>query len=201
MKTKVFYLTTKIIVAVILVAALVYKVSAAGVPEVKMVPYGNEKAIVTLSNNEKIVSVLTVENSSGDEVFYRKGLFDEKAYSKIFDFKYLEDGNYKIIVKNQFGESSVPFSVIDNVLVVTQSEEDVTPYMNIEDDILKISYLNENLSDVILSVYEGNDKIFNKTLGNNFSINSALSLARLERGEYSIALSNGKKTYYLDFSK
>lgn len=200
MKTKVFYLATKITVAVILVVVLVSRVSATDAPKLKFVPYSNDRAVVSLNNESEVVTKLTIENAAGDVVYYNDGSINEKVYSKVFDFKNLSDGEYKITVSNKYGKNSMFFTV-ENSAIVENATETVSPFVEVKDNVLKISYLNHKLSDVEVSLRNEDGEVFNKSLGKDFSINAGFNLARLESGDYAINITDGVKTYSYNFNK
>ena len=200
MKTKVFYLSTKITVAVILVAVLVSRVMAADAPKLKFVPYSNDRAVVSLNNEASVTTKLTIENVSGDVVFYNDGSISEKVYSKVFDFKNLNDGEYKITASNKYGKNTMFFKVENNA-IVENGTEPVSPFVEVKNDVLKISLLNHNLNNVEVSVYNQDGEVFSKSLGKDFSINAGFNLARLESGDYAINITDGEKLYSYNFNK
>ena len=200
MKTKVFYLSTKIAVAVILVVVLVSRVMAADAPKLKFVPYSNDRAVVSLNNEASVTTKLTIENVSGDVVFYNDGSISEKVYSKVFDFKNLNDGEYKITASNKYGKNTMFFKVENNA-IVENGTEPVSPFVEVKDDVLKISLLNHNLNNVEVSVYNQDGEVFSKSLGKDFSINAGFNLARLESGDYAINITDGEKLYSYNFNK
>ena len=200
MKTKVFYLSTKIAVAVILVVVLVSRVMAADAPKLKFVPYSNDRAVVSLNNEASVTTKLTIENVSGDVVFYNDGSISEKVYSKVFDFKNLNDGEYKITASNKYGKNTMFFKVENNA-IVENGIEPVSPFVEVKNDVLKISLLNHDLNNVEVSVYNQDGEVFSKSLGKDFSINAGFNLARLESGDYAINITDGEKLYSYNFNK
>jgi hypothetical protein len=201
MKTKVFYLATKITVAVILVAILVIEANASGTPNLKMIPYAPERALIALTDNTNLVSELTIENVSGDVVYYKEGRISDELYSKKFNFANLGDGDYKVTVNNKNGENELLFNVRDKKITVKSDKTLKEPFVEIKDDILKLSFLNNSLNEVNLTVSNEDGVVYTKSLGNDFSINAGFNLASLERGEYAINITDGVKTYSYNFNK
>ena len=201
MKTKVFYLTTRITTAVILLVILAVKAFAGDAPKVKMVPYATDKAIIAIDNSVNAVSELTIEDAAGYVLYYKEGRIDDKIYSKIFDFKNLSDGNYTIKLKNSFGEQKVNFKVTANTIEIEKDKVSFAPFLEVENDILKLSLLNHSLNNVEITLLDGNRNIFMKNLGNEFSINAGFSLARLEKGAYEVYVTNGTETFSYNFEK
>jgi hypothetical protein len=201
MKTKVFYLATKVTVAVILVAILVLEAKASGTTNLKVVPYASERALIELSNNSNLNTELTIENVAGDIVYYSESKITDDLYSKKFDFSKLSDGVYKVTVNNTNGKNEVFFTVNDNKISVNSEKNLNKPYVEIKDDVLKLSVLNSALTNVNLIVSNEDGIVYKKSLGNDFSINAGFNLANLERGDYDINITDGVNTYSYNYNK
>lgn len=202
MKTKAFYLATKITVAVILVALLVVKVSASETSNLKVTPYAPERALIELNNSGNLMSELTIENAAGDVVYYKEGKINSDFYSKKFDFTNLSNGDYKVTVDNKNGKNEVYLTVKDNKIMVKSDAGLNKPYVEIKDDVLKLSLLNNTLNDINLLVSnEEGEVLYKKSLGNNFSICAGFNLASLENGYYDIDITDGVNTYTYNYKK
>jgi hypothetical protein len=201
MKTKLFYLVTKATVAVVLLAILAIEALASGTPKVKMVPYGTERALISLMNESNSAYELTIENALGDVVYYKEAKISDEVYSKKFDFRNLREGDYKVTARNNFGTSSTYFSVKGNKLVVSDAVGMNEPFVEIKENVLKLSLLNNSLKDVKLTVSDSYNEVYKKSLGNDFSISAGFNLAGLETGEYAINITDGVKTYSYTFKK
>ncbi|MBN2263576.1 MAG: hypothetical protein JW735_11720 [Prolixibacteraceae bacterium] len=201
MKTKVTYLATKITVAVVLLALIVVKATAAEAPNLKMVPHTDERAIVLVENPGNSYAELTIEDSNGEILYYREGKINEKNYSKIFDFKNLANGDYRIIVENSAGKKELLFTVENNTVVVNEMLSSNTPYFNVENDILKISYLNHTMNNIALTLSNNEGEVFSKSLGNDFSITTGFNLSKLNKGDYAVSINDGRRSYTYTFEK
>lgn len=201
MKTKVTYLASKIMVAVILVAILVVKVSAADAPKLKMLPHTNDRAIIVFDNNVDQFAELTIENIEGDILYYKEGRIDEGVYSKIFDFKNLTDGSYKITVKNSAGTNALNFRVDNNNVIADNKPVAIAPSFIFENNVLKISYLNHTLNNVAFTLANENGELYKKSLGNNFSITTGFKFSNLEKGNYAVSINDGSNTFNYAFQK
>lgn len=201
MKTKVFYFTTKIMVAVVLLALIAVKAFASDAPKLKMVPYSDNRAIVAVDNLADVVSELTIEDANGYILYYKEGRISDKLYSKIFDFKNLADGLYTVSVKNKYGEQKADFRISNKKFELVEKTEAYTPYFEVNGDILKLSFLNRELNDVEFSLLGDNGCYFEKTLGKDFNITKGFDIASLYEGEYSVELKSGNDTYSYTFEK
>lgn len=200
MKVKLAYLATKVTVAVVLVALIAAKATAGESPNVKMLPHSTERAVVVI-NTDNINSEVSIEDLNGSVVYYEEGLISDKIYSKIFDFKNLEDGEYRLKVKNNFGENEVLFKVANNNIKIVKEAISTTPYFKVEDNMLKLSYLNHSLSNAYLTIYNEEGEIFKTELGKDFSINAGFDLKQLETGNYMASFGSNEKSYSYSFSK
>lgn len=200
MKTKVTYLATKLTVAVVLIAIIAAKAFAGGTPNVRLIPHSENKALIAVDFDAQI-SELSIEDKSGDLVYYKEGRIDNKSYSKIFDFKNLNYGEYKIIVKNNFGKNELIFEVKDNQIKVLNDKLSFEPFIEVKDNLLRLSFLNQNESDINFSIANEDGVFFNKPLGNDFNITTGFNLTKLTKGDYHVSLSDGINSYSYSFEK
>ncbi|MCF8361738.1 MAG: hypothetical protein K9G70_03855 [Prolixibacteraceae bacterium] len=201
MKTKVMYLATKITVAVVLVALLAVQAMAGERPEVKVIPHSSDRAVVFVNNADDAYTELSIEDLNGFVIYYKEGRISKKVYSQLFDFKNLNDGEYKVVAKNNFGKKEILFMVSDNKVNVVKEDSSLKPFVNVEGNVLKVSYLNESLSDTYLTLYGENGEVFKKKLGNDFSITAGFDIAKLANGNYSANINNGSRTFSYQFNK
>nr|MDA3928129.1 hypothetical protein [Prolixibacteraceae bacterium] len=147
------------------------------------------------------VSELTIEDVNGDVLYYKEGRIDEKIYSKIFDFKNLDNGAYKITVKNIYGTQTMDFKIDGNKFKLIDTDEAFAPYFEVMDNVLRLSFLNYSLDNVNLELSDENGYSFSKELGNDFSITDGFNLSQLFEGEYELVLNSGKKSYSFNFER
>ena len=202
MKTKVMYLATKVTVAVILVAIIAVKALAGEAPKLKLVPHSTDRAIVVIDNEEDSPSELVIEDLNGNILYYKEGRIDEKLYTKLFDFKNLDDGIYKITASNNYGKKELTFKVNGDVVEVEKEHYTAShPFIEVKDDVLKLSFLNHSLNEIYLTIANDSGEIYKKSLGNDFSITTGFNLAKLQYGDYAAIISDGNNTYSYNFEK
>lgn len=196
------YLVTKVTVAVILVAILAAKAIAGEAPKLKLVSHSSDRAVVVINNEDDSPSELSIEDLNGNILYYKEGTINDKIYTKLFNFKNLEDGGYKIIVSNNFGKKELTFTVSGNEIEVEKEMFTAYhPFIAVENNVLKLSFLNHSLNEIYLSIADNSGEIYKKSLGNNFSITTGFSLSNLEFGDYAAIISDGKNTYCYNFEK
>jgi len=201
MKTKVFYLTTRIMVAIVLLAILAFKALASEAPKLEVVPNSKTKAIIALDNSESKTFKLSIEDKNGDVLFFQESIIEGNHYSKIFDFKNLSKGIYTITAKNSYGEEKQDIRVNNGNFEVLGKKEVHAPYVELKGNTLKLSYLNHSLSNVEMQIVDQNGNLFSKILGKDFSIQAGFNLSNLTTGELAINIISGNKTYSYYFEK
>lgn len=202
MKTKVMYLATKVTVAVVLVALLAVEALAGEKPEVKVIPHSSDRAVVTFVNTtDDAYTELSIEDLDGSVIYFKEDRINEKVYSKLFNFENLEDGSYKVVAKSNFGEKEILFSVSNNTVNVVKEESSNKPFVKLDGNLLKVSYLNKSLSDTFLTLYGEDGEVFKKKLGKDFSITAGFDIAKLAKGTYSANINNGSNSYSYQFNK
>ncbi len=201
MKTKLYYLGTKLLVAIIFIVILVVKATASEAPKLKMISHSDERAIVIVDNSGNSFAEIVIENANGNIIYYREGRIDAKNYSKIFDFKNLQNGDYKIIVSNNFGEQEANFSVLNNKVIVN-NHESLKPFFSLNGNTLNLSTLNHASNNLYFSITNRiSGEVYTKALGNDFNITTGFNLEKLSTGAYTAKLSDGRNSYTYTFEK
>ncbi len=201
MKTKVFYLTTKLMVVVVLIAVLAVKAFAGTNPKISLVPYAPERAVISVENFSNTPYEMYIEDASGNVVYYKERAKTGDFYSRLFDFKNLRDGDYKVVVKNNLGEYNLPFHVENRKVVAAKTNNDLSPYFEVKNGVLKLSMLNHTNDNVELKFKNGNGVFYTKSLGNDFSITAGFNIDRLENGDYEVEVKSGKNVFSYNFEK
>lgn len=189
------FLTTMSAVAVVAIATAVEK------PKMNVVPLSADRAVVSITNENPGVFQVSIEDENGDLVYYRESNSPITDYQKIFDFKDLENGNYVLIVRVNDTELSKDFSKSNNQITVGESYLKIDPYFLYKDNVLKFSFLNSEQEHFSLNIYNDGNLIYQKKLGNEFSIQKGFDLTKLEKGEYKVILSSASDEYDFNIVK
>jgi len=201
MKTKVFYLASKVMVVVVLTIVLVVKALAGTSPKVSLVPFGTERALIAIENLSELPTELLIEDAEGNVVYYREGMASEDYYSKKFDFRNLDEGEYKVRAKNKNGENTLSFRVANNKIVVNKPNKGNNPYFEVKNGVLKLSMLNPSNEEVKLNLVNEDGILFSKELGSDFSITAGFNLNNLKGGEYAVEIVSETRNYNFNFTR
>ena len=174
---------------------------ATDLPKMNIVPMSGRKAMISATNANAAFFELTVKNHSGDILYYKRSEKPLTNYQKIFDFSNIENGSYVLKIRVNKTSLAQKFQLIGDEVVPDKSQLQFAPYFSFEDNLLKFSYLNFQKENVTMKIYSTNKMIYEKKLGNDFSISDGLDLSKLEKGEYKILLYSRNHEFPYDLKK
>ncbi|WP_423126385.1 hypothetical protein [Gaoshiqia sp. Z1-71] len=168
---------------------------ATGNLRVDILPLTADRAVVAISNNAESKFQISIENSSGEMIYYKETEGNAAEYRKIYDFSKLEKGDYRLTVSIDGAVSERAFSIESKNINVGKMKNVVEPFFSFKDDILRVAYLNYPGENMNLLIYEGSNLIYNKALENTFSVNEGLNLSKLKNGNYQVVLATGNDVF------
>ncbi|WP_340111575.1 hypothetical protein [Maribellus mangrovi] len=185
------------------VAALIFTSGLAmanGNLKVSIVQEEANEAIVKISNAVNSVYEIEVKNASGNILYYKQTQRPSKTYSSVYDLTGLYDGKYTFTVNVANETSTSMVNVTNGKVEVIDYNKELDPYFALNNNYLKISYLNFNKSDIVLYVYDDSSKrmLYEEDLGTEFAMNHAVNLSKLKSGSYSAMLVSNQGTHEYD---
>ncbi len=181
MKSKTWILT----IMAFLIAAIGY---ATEFPKLNVVSLEEDKALIAFSANTANILEISLTNSVGDLVFFKRTTRRQAEFKKVFDFSHMDDGKYCISVN--YGNRSVgrSLNVNSDKISVGPPLQLFEPYFKLCGNKLNISFLNCPQKQVYVSVFRNGRRVDRIRMGNNLAIQKCLDLSELEKGEYEIVL-------------
>jgi hypothetical protein len=175
-------------------------VLATGNMKVNILP-SNEKTLVQVLNVAESNYEIELKNERGDLVFYKKTDSPATTYAQHYDFSLLNDGNYSLTVKgtNEKMENTLKIKK-GNVEVLNQRKE-VAPFFTVRDNRIEVSYLNFELENLKVMLYDNNTLLFEKNLEPEFAVNYGLDLSNLKSGKYDAVLTSGNNFFEYQITK
>lgn len=189
--TKLFSKVTMLIAFV----AFANTLMAAGNLKVNILPLTADKAVVAISNTDAANFKISIKNDNGETVYYKETDGGSKDYRKIFDFSDLNRGNYKLSVTVNGLTTEREFKIANTNIAVGKEKSLLEPYFGYKNGVLKLSYLNFPEENLSLNVYDGQDLVYTKELGNKFNVIEGWDLSKLAKGSYSVVLTSDSKNY------
>lgn len=163
-------------------------VLATGNMKVNIVPVEKDRTVVQILNVEKSNYEIELTNQNGDLVFYKKTDTPTVMYANHYDFSMLNDGNYNLTVKTNDEKLENSLKVTNGQLETTDQKRVAAPYFTVRDNRLELSYLNFELEDLKVMVYDNNTLLFERTLKPEFAVNYGLDISNLKSGKYDAVL-------------
>jgi hypothetical protein len=166
-------------------------------PKVEVKPLAGKNAMLEVNNAENAILEITLQNKSGEIVYYSLTEPESEKYQQVYDLSGYKPGVYDLIVTSNNVVTEHQLTIADNQVSLGEKQMTQQPFFsfNDEDDILRIAYLNYPGEKVKLKVYDGNELIYNKALDNSFSVNEGLNLSKLQAGRYEVVLAAGSKNF------
>jgi hypothetical protein len=168
---------------------------ATGNLKVNILPITSETAVVAISNAQASNFQIRIANNKGEVVYYKETDSESIDYRKIFDFSELENGDYKLSVTVDVATTEREFSIKNHNIAVGKEKSRIEPFFAYKDGVLKLSYLNFSEEKLNLNFYSGNELIYSKEIGKDFSVQEGYNLSKLDKGVYAVVLSTNDKSY------
>lgn len=170
-------------------------VLATGNMKVNVVPAGKDISVVKILNVEESNYEIELKNERGDLVFYKKTDSPSKTYAKQYDFSMLDDGNYNLTVKGTNEKMENTLKINKSGVEVIKQRKEVEPYFTVNGNRLELSWLNFEMENLKVFIYNNNTRVFEKELNPEFAINYAVDFSKLKSGKYDAVLVSGNSIF------
>jgi hypothetical protein len=194
MKTKQF-LFTFALVAFALVSGAVEK------PKMNVIPLSDEKALIAVANEKPAYFELSILSEKGDLVYYKESSSEITDFRQLINYSNLENGNYTLKLKVKDTYVSRNLAINNNEMIVGETKMMYAPYFALENDILKLSFLNFDEENMKFRILQDGELVFENRLGNEFVISEGFDISKLEKGNYEIELSSYKNQFSYNIEK
>ncbi len=171
-------------------------VSATKLPTMNVIPVQKEKALVAFECASPSDFELSIQNSNGETLYYKKSEKPVQSFSTVVNFHELETGSYDVSLTYGNCKLSREVTILKNGNIAIGEEiTQFAPSYKFEDNLLKVSYLNKKLRNVNMSIYQDGTYIAGKKLGKDMCIQKIFDLSKLDHGKYEVVLSDRENEY------
>jgi len=185
----------------ILVAVGLNVASASGNLKVNFESSNADLTVVKISNAQMSNFEIEVTDAEGRDLYSMKTRAPLAQLNKRYDFSNLEEGVYYYRVKIDNEEVRKRLAVEDGVVNVESIRKSVEPYFIHDENMLRFTFLNYQMEDVKVYVYDSSRELLAEAdLGNDFSIQRAIPIKELRKGNYSVVISNDEDVFEYDFT-
>lgn len=170
-------------------------------PKMNVIPISNERAIVSVLNENPAYFEVSILAENGDLVYYKQTSTPTTDFKQIYDFKNLADGKYALNLKVNDTRVINDFEVSRKGIEVGEARIRFAPYFDYKNNELKLSYLNFDEESLNLTIFNNNGLVYESKIGRDFNITKGYDLSRLESGSYRVTLSSFSNEYKFDLVK
>ena len=169
--------------------------TASDFPKMNVVPLSEGKAELAFNASQATMLEITLTNSEGEIVYFKKTKQRYTEYNKTFDFAELGEGKYCMCVN--FGNRSINrnVSVQKDEISVSEPQRLYEPYFSLKDRMLSVSFFNCPCEPVYVNVYCKGRHVSGFKLGKSLTVQKFIDLSNLRKGEYEIVLTDRFKDH------
>ncbi|WP_321515800.1 hypothetical protein [Marinifilum fragile] len=159
-------------------------------------------SIVSIINPTESVLKMKIYDREGN-LYYSKKVNSTTTDQKLFDFSYLEDGIYKIVLSGADENVEKEFVIEGKKLKVTDAKElaEKTLFRSKDNDLF-VSYLSfENTTFNLSITDELGNEVFEESYTSAPTFSKKFNVTALPEGEYKVRLVSNNKEYNYAFRK
>lgn len=153
------------------------------------------KSIVQVSAADAVDAFVYITDQEGTVMFHDV-INSESISTRVFDFSNLQDGTYTIYSESDFVDITKTIELKDSKIESVNKETEYKPIFKVEDNILKVNFLNQKMNDIEFSLENPTNIFHEEKNEGNFSYQKQIDVSNLMRGEYFAKLDTGVRTFY-----
>ena len=158
-------------------------------------------ALREISNNSEQKYEISVSDMDGEVLYYREARAEQLESRKIFDFSKSEPGVYKMKVKFDGGSNEQLVTVTKAGVEVGETIRKAEPVFSYNDNLLMLSFLNQNKKEMTFNLYSGGSLIYEKKFNDSSSLNKKFDLSKLDKGDYQVVFNVGDDNYDYELTR
>lgn len=153
------------------------------------------KALTEISNNSEQKYEISISDMTGEVLYHHEAKGGQLESRKVFDFSQSEPGVYRMKVEFNGGSNEQLVTVTNNGVETGEIVRKTAPIFTFKDNLLDVSFLNQNGEAMKLKLYAGGDLIYEKKLNDSASLNKKFDLSKLDNGEYEVVFTSGENDF------
>jgi hypothetical protein len=122
------------------------------------------------------------------------------ATTKVYDFSNLRDGIYTFESKSENMNITKKIGVEGSKVEILSKESEFKPIFSVENDELRVNFLNQNMEDVEFSIESTAEVFYQENEGNEMNFQKKFNISNLWLGDYYAKLKVAGNTYYHYFN-
>nr|WP_320120034.1 T9SS type A sorting domain-containing protein [uncultured Marinifilum sp.] len=170
---------------------------------IRINPYLNtEFSIVSIINPTESALKMKIYDNDGN-LYYSRKVSSATTDQKLFDFSYLDNGTYKIVLSGENETIEKEFKVEDNKLITENTKEVAEKTLfRTEENSLFVTYLSFDNNNFNLSILDSfGNEVFEESYDSEPTFSKKFNVEALPKGEYKVRLISNAKEYNYAFRK
>ncbi|MHA7112510.1 hypothetical protein ACRTDU_20465 [Sunxiuqinia elliptica] len=185
-----------------ILAALAVTLTMAGEkPKISVRPLGADRLLMTIVTPEASEMEVTIDDHSGNFVYYGYWDSPEQTFKKIFDMKNLANGKYAMKLEVDGLTSEQELTVSHNKLSVNNTKEFVPACFQSDNKHLTLTYENMENQKCDLEIYGKNGLVHQASFRPAGQIYAHYDISKLEEGNYTVYLDSANENFEFTFEK
>ncbi|WP_422083998.1 hypothetical protein [Ulvibacterium sp.] len=180
------------------IALLLVTVTAvAKEPKLRVINKANDKALVFEWDTQEEDTYIQIVDAAGNIIYY-ENVLNTEVYTKKFDLKNLEEGNYLLEAENALKKITYTINVDDKV-GVAKRKESAKPVFRKVDGMVYLNLLNLEGKKVEIKVLDSDNRmVFKETLENETLVEKAFNFKNAYAGNYTVIVRDNTSVHYED---
>ncbi len=181
------------VIALLLVTAT----AVAKEPKLRVINKVDDKALVFEWDTQEEDTYIQIVDADGN-IIYSEDVLNTKVYTKKFDLKNLEEGDYLLEAENALKKITYTINVDDKV-GVAKKKENAKPVFRQVDNMVYLNLLNLEGKKVEIKVVDSDNRmVFKETLENETLVEKAFNFKSAYSGNYTVIVRDSRSVHYED---
>ncbi len=192
---------TRRILFTLLAAILASFATASEKPQWNVQSLGNDRILVTIQSPQESEIEVQLIDKHGDIVFYEQSGKSISRYHKIFDFSYVDNGDYEIKVVVNGSASEREMVVASDRISIGNPIDFVKPFFAFDGEKLLVSHLNFENENYLIEIHDDQGVVYQAHLESTSPIHAGFDLSKLEAGSFQVYMNSKFYDYSFTFEK
>lgn len=179
--------TIKLFIAVASLALATFT-KASEKPTLNVIHVEGEKVLVAYQNHESSKVSLSVKDSDGQIVYFKRTARPVADLRQLINLSGLEDGTYLFQVGVNSTKVSRKVTIAGDQVAISEPSYIIDPIVQVRNGLLDVTFLNQGQELITLKIFKGNELVYSSNLGDPFVIQKRYDMAKLPSGSYQIIL-------------
>lgn len=178
-------------------AALLFNTvtAMANEPKMKLVADKDAKSLVfELDEVSKDAKIQFLD--SDNNIIYSSTSLKSNGFRKKYDLSKLEVGVYTLKMDSETKQVVYTILIEGDTISIVETKETIKPYFRIKEGMVFINFLNKEMKNVDIKIYDASERLLHSEVVNNkLIVEKAINFKNAYKGSYTITVKSVTGTY------